>query len=75
MRLDDSHTIAVAVSYAIAAIERLPLEWRDMDELCAMRDLFKRIIADEQLQTQFLEVSRETLAGRGRLFKRPKPPT
>ena len=72
MTFGDSYTIATALSFAIAAIEALPAELREPDELDAMRALFVRILPDEILQAQFLIIARDMLAGRGKPFERPR---
>ena len=72
MTFGDSYTIATALSFAIAAIEALPAESQEPDELDAMRALFVRILPDEILQAQFLIIARDMLAGRGKPFERPR---
>jgi hypothetical protein len=68
---DDSLTIAVALSYSITAVERLPIDWQETDQLSAMYDLFGRIVPNAEFRAQFLDIARERIAGRRRVLPRP----
>jgi hypothetical protein len=68
---DDSFTTAVALSYAITAVEKLPVDWQETDQLSAMYDLFGRIVPTAEFRAQFLDVARERIAGRRNVPLRP----
>jgi hypothetical protein len=68
---DDSLTTAVALSYAITAVEKLPVDWQETDQLLAMYDLFSRIVPNAEFRAQFLDIARERIVGRRNVWPRP----
>ena len=72
MTHDDSYTTAVALSCAIAAVEKLPAEWQDKDDLTAMKALMGRVDPDSNFRTQFVDVARSVLDGNEKPRTRPK---
>jgi hypothetical protein len=69
---DDSVTAVIALSYAVAALEKLPAAWRPADELADMRAMLGRVALGDDLVKKFLDVSRDVLDGKGQLRARPK---
>ena len=68
---NDNYTIALGLSYAIVAMERLPTEWQEQGELNAMRALIDRIVPDKGFRQRFISVSQSVLAGSGKSYTRP----
>ena len=72
---EDAYTFAVALSYAIAALERCPHEWLkdgEREELESMRRLFERLVPYDDYRDTFMEVAESVLTGTGKPFDRPK---
>ena len=45
----------MALSYAIAAVEKLPVAWQDEGDLVAMKGLMDRMAPDSDFHAQFVE--------------------
>ena len=63
---EDGYLVAVGLSYAIAALERLPAERQEESELNALRAMLAQLVPDKGFRQQFLSISQCVLAGNGR---------
>jgi hypothetical protein len=63
---EDGYIIAVGLSYAIAALEKLPAERQEESELDALRAMLAQLVPDKGFRQQFLSISQCVLAGNGK---------